>query len=260
MTESLHLYLNSSTCLLRRRAGWPWKRRVSALGQFDWTADDLASLRLTLPVRGTRRNASLHVVLGAALCKFMIVEVPVQLIDPVERALVGAASMRRHFGLLAGEWECTADIRPAAGQAIVCAVRISLIEHLRALAATHGLRLKSVRPYATVLWDAVCAQRVDGDETGLLAVEDDAFTVIMARAGKVVSVHALQHHDAAGLPERELRRIGLSAGPTMRSAMWLAVSANLACSADIDQDRLLRHPDELSEEFKDLLMSPRVSA
>jgi hypothetical protein len=258
MTESLHLYMNSSTCLLRRQSGWPWKRTVAAFGHGSWHAHDPASLDLVLPGGGVRRGTALHVVLGASLCKFLVVDIPAEVVDPVERAVVAVARMRQHFALAPEDWDCTADARIGNSQATACAVRAALVKRLRVLAATHGLKLASVRPYASVLWDVVCAQRTDGAETGLLAVEDDAFTVIMARSGRVVALHALQQHGAAGLAERELRRIGLSAGPAMREAMWLAMPARLADGAEVDPARFLRSRDNwpggMAADFQDLLI------
>jgi hypothetical protein len=263
MTELLHvaslgLYLNSSTALLRRQGGWPWRRTVAAYAPASWQAHDPATLDLALPAAGLRRGTGLDVLLGAALCKFLVVDIPAEVVDPAERALAAVARMRQQFTLGLDDWDCTAHARAGTGQAMVCAVRTVLLQRLRVLAAKNGLKLASVRPYVTVLWDAVCASRATGDETGLLAVEDDAFTVVMARGGRVVALHALQHQGADGLVERELRRIGLSAGPAMRDAMWLAVPARLA--SGIDQARLLRGGDGIAFDFRDLLLAPGEAA
>lgn len=263
MTESLHLYLNSSSFQLRRRSGWPWKRSIATVESANWHAHDPSTLQLALP-DGMRRGAALHVVLGASLCKFLVVEVPTEVVDPAERAVVAMARMRQQFALAPEEWDCSADARMGSGQATACAVRSALIRRLRELAAAHGLKLASIRPYAGVLWDAVRAQSADEAETGLLAIEEDAFTVITARGGRVVGLHALQHHGVAGLAERELRRIGLSAGPTMRDAMWLAMPAHHLVGAEVAAGRLLRRAEarsgDITADFRDLLIAAEVAS
>jgi hypothetical protein len=263
MTESLHLYLNSVRCELRRRSGWPWKRTVEGLPPAIWQAHDPNTLELMLP-SGVRRGTALHVLLGAALCKFLVVDMPAEPIDPAERTVAAEARMRQQFALAPEDWNCTVDAGIGRGQATVCAVRAALLTRLRVLTAAHGLELVSVRPYASVLWDVVCAKQMDGGQTGLLAIEEDAFTVITAREARVVGLHSLQHNGATGVAERELRRIGLSAGPAMRAAMWLAIPPQVSVGADIDPARLLSVRElgdgAIEADFRDLLLAAEAVA
>lgn len=260
MTDTFHLYLNGRRALCRRQSGLPWKRLLVELPEWSWNSQDPASLAFSLPDADKRRRAPLHVYLGSALCKFMIVEIAEGVVDVRERGLIAEARMRRHLGLDPEEWRCTVDVGKKLGKAIVCAIHSDLMARIEALATLHGLKLVSLRPYASGLWNMLSgsAHNMSDTHTGLLAVEDDAFTVFLAQSGALISMNALMHNGEPDLVERELKRIGLSAGPQMREGIRLALSNEFARKTMFDRERMLDRQSNqagiLACDFRDLLL------
>lgn len=261
MIESFHLYLNGRQARFRRQSGFPWQRKLVELPLLEWSAQDMASLDFNaLDIGKRRRAAPLHVCLGSALCKFMLVDMPSDAVDEHEQSLIAEARMRQHFGLHLGEWIYKAYVGKVRTQAVVCAVRADLVAHIRSQAGMHGLKLVSLQPYAAILWNLLVEQfgGQDVQQAGLLAVEDDAFTLFLAKSDVVTSLNALIHNREVDLVERELRRVGLSAGMEMRDAVRLAVSNEFAGAAVFDRNRLLVRTEDrsnmLEHDFRDLLI------
>ncbi|MBJ7308991.1 hypothetical protein ACFOLJ_06355 [Rugamonas sp. CCM 8940] len=218
----LHLYLTGSKGYVRRHAGWGWRRRTELLGQFDWHAG--APLDLA-PWLGRHWRTSLHVHLGSALCRLMALEIPAGAKDAAEAQAIASASLQHEFGLGAAQWLCTVERAPAGQKSAVCAMRRELLERLRAAAPGPQLRLVSVKPLLAGVWSALPRRGgADASPSALLAVEEDAFTVVVTQAGKLLAMHALPHRGEADLVERELRRLGHSYGMAMETRVGLALA------------------------------------
>ncbi|PHV04666.1 hypothetical protein CSQ96_24560 [Janthinobacterium sp. BJB412] len=219
----LHLYLTESRGYVRRHAGWGWRRRTESLGQFDWHAG--APLELA-PWLGRHWRTSLHVHLGAALCRLVALEIPAGAKDAAEAQAVASASLQHEFGLASAEWLCTLERAPAGEKSAVCAIRRDLLERLRtAAAAAPRSRLVSVKPLLAGVWAAL-PQRSEAEAapSALLAVEEDAFTVVVTQAGKLLAMHSLPHRGEADLVERQVRRLGQSYGTAMEARIHLALA------------------------------------
>jgi len=133
--------------------------------------DRLELLAPLLP-RGTR----LQVDLGAALCPAVALHYPQGLSGLAERLAIAQAGCADALGLPADEVLCNIDARrPAVAAGMARAVRADLAHW----AATHGLRLRGLRP----LWSAVSAHAATADVAAaparaLVLDEADATTVL----------------------------------------------------------------------------------
>lgn len=257
MTESFHLYLNGRRAALRRRSGL-LRGQVSALDAWDWDAGAPSSLALAFATPPRRRSA-LHVVLGSALCRFGALALPPGLASVEEKAAVAGAHMQAQMGLSGADWTFTLD--EAAGpdaKAMVCGVRRALLSRLGAAAAEHGLRLASVRPLVAGVWNGFEAARPAGQgaDYALMALEDDAFTQLTARSGKLVSINSLLHRQEPELVARELKRMGLLMGGNS-DAVRLALSPAMAGLGQAHADKLVTQAEAgiagLQADFRDLL-------
>jgi hypothetical protein len=263
MNESLHLYLTGSTLFLRREHGLPWRRRVAPLGQAAWDGAELkpsslAAAELAPPAPGRAwYRRPLHIYLGSALCRFMVTALPQGLHDEAECQAAAAAQMRHHLGLDGG-WTVALDAGSQPARAVACAVRQELVGQLGRLADANKLVLASVRPFATMVWNAA-----QGGTDALIVVEDDAFTLFASGAAGLDTVSTLAHRRERELIDRELRRVALSAGAG-GSAVRLALPAHLDAMAPASAARALRMDARLGREryadFRDLVFRAAVES
>lgn len=259
MNESLHLYLNATEANLRRRSGPPWRRKIEQLAVSVWDMDDPASLKPEgLPSARTWRRP-LHVYIGSALSKFMAIDLPQGLRDESEVRAAAQAQMQHQLGLQATDWHFTLDRNATPGKSIVCAIRRDAIERLHLLSQENGLRLVSLKPFVAGVWNAVQSKRKGDASEGLalVAIENDAFTVFVEAAGALVSMNTLSHRCESDLVDREIRRLGYSAGAHALDAIRVALPPHLSALAQAASDRLIRHGDYLEHalyaDFRDLL-------
>lgn len=258
MTDSFHLYLNGRQAWLRRRTGWPWRQTVSALGQWDWDAAAPATLTLAPALA---KGGRLHVYFGSALCRFGAVVLPAGLGDDAEQLAVAGAHMQVQLGLAPADWTLTLDAAAGPdGKANICAVRRTLLARLETLAREHDLRLVSATPFVTGVWNAFDQRRpaqLQGDHA-LVAVEDDAFTLITARAGALASLSSLSHGCEPELLGRELKRLALSMGGN-GEPIRLALSSAVAPMGQAYGSKVLKRADfcapALQADFRDLLFA-----
>lgn len=214
MIDAYHLYLTSSKALLRKESGLPWKRTIESLGETSWDASQPSSLTLASAGAERRLRPSLHVYVGSALSKFMLLDLPPALRDLQERRAATLAQMQHQLGLQAAEWEVSLDAIEGEGRFLACAIPRALSERLHTLSKQLSLRLVSIRPYFAAVWNAHVSSLAanDAQVQALLALESDAFTSLVAKDGKVTAISAMPHHSEAGLVEREIKRMRYSMG------------------------------------------------
>lgn len=267
MNESLHLYLNGTQALLRRQSGWPWRRGVAPVAAFAWDAQHPASLVFAgLPGLGKTPPGrislprTLHVYAGSALCRFMAVDLPPGLRDEAEARAAAQGQMQHQLGLQPGDWEFSLDRAAGAGKSVACAARRVVVERVRALAQEHGLRLVSFRPFIAGVWNALHEKRAAAPDAALLAVEHDAFTTFIERAGKLDAVGSLAHQRPDDLAERELRRLSYSFGGDAQETIRLLLPEALRTQATAHAGKMPRRADYLHAglyaDFRDLLFQP----
>lgn len=262
MIDSYHLYLSASEAMLRRQSGMPWRRRVEQLGAWRWDASRPASLMLERFAPRGRLRAPLHVYVGSALSKFMAFDLPVGLRSPQEQRAAAQAQMQHQLGLNAADWELALDAGTGVGKSVACAVPRQVSARVAMLASEHRLRLVSLRPYVTAVWNMVRAQNSRATDGGapsaLLALEGDAFSILMERSGQMVAVSAMRHGREAGLVEREIKRLGYALGADGQSRIQLALSAQLDGIAPAHAGKIVRNPAGapacLYIDFRDLLL------
>jgi hypothetical protein len=262
MIDSYHLYISETRLLLRRRRGFLWWRKVSAAGEWHWDAAKPSSLQLEQLRPATKWRADLHVVVGSGLCKFMALSLPPGLDSAEEQRAAGQAQFQHQLGLDPSEWQCAIDVAAAPGKSVLCAVRISMLERIRTLSQANGFRLVSFKPFVAGVWNAALALRhaSGAGESVLLVVENEAFTVLIDRAGDLASINALAHAGEADLVEREIRRVGFSLGSDAEDSVRLALSPDMLALGQDHPQRLLTLPGraagELHADFRDLSFAP----
>ena len=226
MIEAFHIYLTSTRVRVRRQGGLPWNRPVTALPESAWSADVPASLALSLPERRSTLRPSLHVHVGSALCKFMAIDMPAHARDADERLAIAQAHMQHQLGLAREEWTFSMEASWSGTRPVACAMRRTLISRVEQLSAHHGLSLRSLRPFVGGVWNGFDARQEgrEVDRCALLAIEDDAFTVMVAEGGALVSVSTMSHGSEADLVAREIGRLGIAHGANVEARVALAVS------------------------------------
>ncbi len=266
MNESLHLYINGSQALLRRQSGWPWRRNVEHISEFEWDVEQPITLRLTGLNETERRllepKRALHVYLGSALCRFMAIDLPLGLRDNVEALAAAKGLMLQKLGLQSGDWEFSLDRVVGNGKSVVCAARRSVIDRAKALAHEQGLQLASLRPFISAIWNALEEKTIgSGRTTGVLAVEYDAFTVFIERSGSLDSLSSLSHQRPDDLIEREIRRLSYAFDGDEQETVHLLLPAHLLAQGIGHSDKIARRThflrSGLYSDFRDLLFLQR---
>lgn len=257
MIDSYHLFISEKGMLLRRQSGMLWWRRVEAQGAWHCDAGHPASLQLARLMVKKKWRSHLHVYVSSGLCKFMAINLPSGLKNDEERRAAGQAQMQHQLGLSVAEWVCAVDVAAAHGKSVVCALRISLLDGIRALAVANNFQLVSVKPFVAGIWNE--ARALGKSATGvavLMVVENTAFTVMLARDGIVESINALTHDNEPDLVEREIRRVGLALGTDAADSIQLALLADTQAFTGIQASRILRRRGStrhaLYPDFRDL--------
>lgn len=242
MIDSYHLYVSEERVLLRRQSGFLWWRRVQAHGEWRWDPSTPYSLDLANLQLKKRGRADLHVYVGSSLCKFMTIRLPMGLKGAEEQCAAGQAQLHHQLGLDPAEWQCAIDVLAPPHKSVLCAVRHTLLEGIRKLSDKHGFRLVSFKPFIAGIWNAAQEIRHSGtaEESVLLMVENDAFTVLVDRKGVVDSLSALSHNREPDLIDREIQRVSYSLGGGAEERIRLAVSPDLLDLARAYPARLLQ--------------------
>ncbi len=264
MIESFHLYITGKEAYLRRQTGLPWRRRVEVVDQWHWDPAVPASLlRASMGVKKWYRPR-LHVYVGSALCKFMAVALPLELHAIDELRAAGQAKMQHQLGLNAADWVFTLDSASPGGKAIVCAARRNVMDRVHELTAKTGLRLWSLKPYVVGIWN-VAQKKVRAatpSATALIAIEEDAFTVWMTRAGILDAMNTLGHAREPELVSREMKRLAFILGDDANENIGLALAPSLSSMMPPNAGKLLLRSAYVKEnryaDFRDLLFHPGV--
>jgi hypothetical protein len=266
MIDSYHLYLNETRVLLRRQSGFPWRRRVHALGEWRWDAERPSSLNLEGLQLKKRGRVDLHVYVGSGLCKFMTIILPPGLNGAEEQRAAGQAQLQHKLGLDPADWQCAVDVLAPPNKSVLCAVRHTLLERIQALSDALGFRLVSFKPFIAGIWNATHGRRSPAaeEESVLLMVENDAFTVLVDTNGVVESLSALSHSGEPDLIDREIRRVSYALGGGAEERIRLAVSPDLLELARAHPERLVHKgaagTQILYADFRDLLLGTMAEA
>jgi hypothetical protein len=254
MTDSYHLYLTGTQVFARHETGL-LRRRIEPLATWNWDAAEPSSLTFEPLGRSSARRANLHVYTGSALSKFTTMDLPAGLRDMDERRAAAQAHLHQQLGLHAAEWTCTLDPAAPSGKAVICALRRGVIERLRELSGANVLRLVSLRPYVAGVWNAFARNCLA--QSALMAIEHDAFTLLVARGGVVESISGLSHRRENDLLEREIKRMAFSTGASAQEHLRLALPDTLLPMAHAHAEKIILKADYLSKamypDFRDLL-------
>lgn len=265
MIDAYYLYLNSSEAIVRRQTGWgPW-RRLEELARWEWNADLASSLDFESLVLRKHRHATLTVYMGSALGKFMLLDLPAGLRSEDETRAAAQAQMQHQLGLQPEQWTFSVDRLPGGNQAVACALRADVFARLGHVARTRGLRLVSLRPFAASSWNALQAPlkasvaAIDGAQA-LMLVENDAFAIVIEKAGVIASINALSHRREPALIDREIRRMEYALGEDAQRHIRLALIPELLPLAQLHTDKVLQQHEYLGQpiysDFRDLLFQP----
>lgn len=259
MNDSLHLYLSGAEAMLRVRGGWPWRPLVTDLAV--WRCAPAAGAvhpPCTLPVARWGKTA-LHVVVGAALCRLGVFDLPDGARGPAEIEAIGRARLAHDLDLDAARWRLSFDHDSRHRKVIVCAVRVDVYAAVETFVSAHGLRLASLRPFTAVLANAVTPAAPAGRRT-LLAVEAGALSVIGWDDGAVESARSMLHDGQPHTLLRALQRVAL-AGEDSAGELSLLADRRVAWEEPGDawlDARGRRH--ERYADFRDLMFREQEAA
>lgn len=247
MIESLHLYLNTNEARLRSLRGPFWKREVCDLARWNWNAGQVESLRHA-SLEGKGRKRALYVYAGSGLCRFGVYPCPDGLHDADEALAIGRACMQHELGLDGESWNFAVDLDRRRGLIVACAQRRSMFTALNALTAEQALRLRSVRPFAALLWNAAAPAIPAQGESTVLLLEADALTVFRQRAGKLAAAYAMAHRGDASAIERQLQRLSMSETDQPCRVTVMAWGGSDGSGAEMDAS-------SLRSDFQDLMQA-----
>jgi hypothetical protein len=220
MNESWHLYLTGSRLFVRRAHGL-FRRHVEHVTELAWDRPTLAAL--SMPGTPHRAERPLYVYVSSSMLRWTTVSL--QLKDPTERLLAARACLQERYGIEPADWAVQLQETGVLGYTIACALRKELLEGLRGLGRTNGLRLASVRPYVQAVWSTFSSKH--RWPATLVTVEPDAFTVIAPGSGKETCISSFCHQRQSGLIEREITRLALAGAAAVGQDVHIAVSDQL---------------------------------
>jgi hypothetical protein len=209
-TTDLFIYLDRNTAHVRSASGaWPARRvRDAAHAVRARLVDSLLQARAGAKPSRFR----MHVLLASSLCRFLLLENTRQLRNDAEVLSVAAGPLKERLGLDPTEWTCTLD-REWDRTALVCAMRVSVLDELRAAAAVADARLVSVRPWIGELLRARNGQLNRFQALGV--IEPDAVSLLTGHTGST-HVQTLLLNDGSD-PLAAVRYLAQSAGAVAES-------------------------------------------
>jgi hypothetical protein len=228
MIESYHLYLTASEVFFRRESGLLWWKKIEHLGQGKWSATSSISQIFNDLKLDNKYRKNLHVYVGSSLCKFMVVDLPPNLHKEQEQQLMLQAHMQHQLGLNGSEWNFTFDRVRQPQKAIVCAVRRNIMAQLDNFTLEKKLKLVSLKPYVAGIWNVFQQAQKHQEKLALIAVESDAFSVMISQSGILESMSTLSHNKEHNLVEREIKRLNVSLGGDDRQEIYLALNTGLS--------------------------------
>lgn len=237
MIDTLHLYITKTSIQARRQTGVLWKKRIEQVG--EWSISSLnAPPFAQLPVQ--KKWTRVHVYLGSALCKFMSVVLPQDIRKPEERTAVARAKLMDKFGLVATDWEVCVDAPDVQRRSVACAMPTNLLASIRAYTSAKHLRLSSITPYVSHVWNVFEEMPCAKETSALLLLESDAFTVMQAQASQIEVIHSLQHQAEPAIIDRELKRIRVAIGSDHAPNIHIALPINSFYAAHLNTPQLTR--------------------
>lgn len=258
MIDDWLAYITGSTVKIRRRSGFFWKRTITDIGESGWNNKDPSSLTFG-QIKKTGSWSTLSIYLGSALCKIMAVDLPSGVTDLNEQHAVAQAQMHRQLSIDPTDWVCTVDAILAPNKSVACAIRRDIFDRLNTVAAEKKLRLISVRPYITGIWNTFQKKYAGLPHSALLVIEKDALTVICTASGFIVAINTLGYRGEPAVIEREVRRLGMSLGSDSGQTVYLALAEKNQTYSGVGAGQLLNRADFLKPlryaDFRDLLFS-----
>jgi hypothetical protein len=203
MNETYHLYLTSSRARLRRTAGWPWRRTVAEICEWDWIPGGPLAWPAATARHGARRRP-LHVFAGSAFCRFMAVQLPSGLRNEDEARIVVQSQMEAELALDPGQWRYAFSGGGTLAPVVGCAMHEALCRNVQHFAESSHLRLISLRPFLEAAWNANLHPGT-ADKTMIL-VEQDAYSVSSMETRHITSASSSVHEDDAEGVRRAIRR------------------------------------------------------
>jgi len=162
-----------------REAVSPWSSAVKEVANcaMDDVGDVLAGLSKP------RYGATLEVLLGSALCRFVVIPRPSGIHTDQEARAVLQSHASKKLGLKEAEWTLCVDNRMRR-QLIGCAMRAATLARIHGWAAASHGRISSIRPLATTLSRAFKAQPfslLEPDAVSMVSTSPAAFQIVSAR-------------------------------------------------------------------------------
>lgn len=259
LTESYSLYVTGQQAQLRRR-GALHRASVTRAGDWPLPQRDLAALDLGAVGGRAGLRPPLRVYVGAAFVKMMVLPVPAGVRHAQEMTPIARAHLTNALGLDAAQWDIVVHPNRDAATMVACAMDRRVVAGARALAGRSGLALQSCAPYAVAVWNALREQGRAGGDASLLAVEADAFSVLVERGGQLVAARTMSHRQEPELVRRELDRLLLADAPDAEKTITVALAAAMEPQANLNGARRMTAPKnkngQLFADFHDLLCAP----
>ncbi|MFZ6693721.1 hypothetical protein [Undibacterium sp. SXout20W] len=209
MTDSLHIYLTSSTIFVRKKTRIFLKSKLENVGEWSWKGHIPEALpwEMILPTAQSKKTPFVHIYLGGGMCKLMVFDLPENLNDFAETIAEAKTQMIQKLGINQTEWQFTIDTNHANQKVIICAAPTQLMEAIQKLAAIYPKKVISVSPYINGIWNLLTTRVPMNDKTALFICEEDAITVLVADKGAIQLITSILHKKDALMIEPEVERL-----------------------------------------------------
>ena len=114
MTDSLHIYLTSSTIFVRKKTRFFLKSKLENVGEWSWKGHIPEALpwEMILPTAQSKKTPFVHIYLGGGMCKMMVFDLPENLNDFAETIAEAKTQMIQKLGINQTEWQFTIRYKP----------------------------------------------------------------------------------------------------------------------------------------------------
>nr|WP_256675788.1 hypothetical protein [Pseudomonas sp. R5(2019)] len=141
------------------------------------------------------RRAELCVVLSSQYSRYGLVPWSEQIHSPAELLAYAQVCFEERYGVAGQDWRLTLSPEAAGHDRIAVALPQALLQRLDAIAEARGLKLVSVQPYLMAAYNRF-GRKLDQNNFLFVVAEPSRSVLLMARAGRWVSVHSVGGNDS----------------------------------------------------------------
>jgi hypothetical protein len=142
-----------------------------------------ARLESLLAANKNKNNASLTIILGSDLLRFLILPAQQVNMSRQEKSAYAAAAFQEIYGVNANDWQLKYHDNAPNKPSIVAAIDKNLLSTINQIAAKHQLKLNSIQPYVMAAYNT-SAKKLDKANAYFAIVEANRLTLMLIESGQ----------------------------------------------------------------------------